>query len=222
MLELLEAGCTMDAEGCSRQPLSVLDRTLSSSSGGRPRILIDGVYLARMLRSRGPAGIARSLGCSARTVRRRIRELNLAQPGQPVFLPGTQIRRERTGLRPTRHANLSDEHLDFKIFSILQMFPNYGRTMVRGQLASQGLIVSRERIVESLRRVRGAPLAYGRRKIARKKYWVPAVNSLWHHDGQHGNFHHDRSEATANSTCSQGSSGGSSLLTRSSTESLAS
>jgi hypothetical protein len=190
MISCLEEAGTEEPNPSHMVRLTVLHRVSPTlRKGGRPRLVLDQDYLQRVLRSRGPAAIARAVGCSARTVRRRIRELNLVPPGQPVFAPHTGTRIESDGLRPTRHAPLSDEDLDYLVFSVLQIFPNYGRSMVAGQLASEGLVISRSRITRSLRRVRGVPLSYGRRKVNRKKYWVPAVNSLWHHDGQHGMGH---------------------------------
>jgi hypothetical protein len=58
--------------------------------------------------------------------------------------------------------------------------------MIAGALRAHGHHVSRRHIEESYLRVHGAPAGFGHRRIERRNYWVPAVNSLWHHDGHHG------------------------------------
>ena len=58
--------------------------------------------------------------------------------------------------------------------------------MLHGYLRAKGYRVPIKRISSSYLRVHGTPAAFGSRQIERRVYSVPGVNSLWHHDGQHG------------------------------------
>ncbi|KAF7315017.1 hypothetical protein MIND_00015900 [Mycena indigotica] len=191
MLDDLEKAGQTEPE-THRPALKVVQLGASTVRGGRRPIVIDEDFLAQAVRLRGPSQIAKALGCSARTIRRRILELQLAPAGPAVFQVRSrpdgweELERNNQCGRSTHQTEISDEDLDSLTFAILQLFPRAGRSMTMGQLASQGVRVSRTRLRSSLLRVRGAPLSFGQRRIARKKYWVPAVNSLWHHDGQHG------------------------------------
>ena len=111
------------------------------------------------------------LGCSARTVRRRQRDLE-HETGAPLTL---------------QPSVLTNDELDTIVNRILETFPHYGRSMVIGMMAANGYNIPELRIRSSIDRVRGAPgRFFGSRPIHRRKYYVPAANSLWHHDGQHG------------------------------------
>lgn len=161
----------------------------SISSKGRPRKEIDQDFLANAIASRNATQLAEMLGCSTRTVRRRLLEYNICQPGDPVFTRvedpsgNVVIRHNPTHLQTT---NISDEHLDEVMHEILTTFPNFGQQMIAGHLASKGYRATRDRVRSSYRRVHGAPAAFGRRRIQRREYRVAGPNALWHHDGQHG------------------------------------
>jgi hypothetical protein len=81
---------------------------------------------------------------------------------------------------------VSDPELDHLFATTLEIFPQFGRRMIRGHLKSQGYRIPRERITASYLRVHGAPAIFGDRQISRKKYRVPGPMSLAHLDGQHG------------------------------------
>ena len=158
---------------------------------GRPRFEVDPNFLALAVQTRGCTSIAGVLGCSARTVRRRVLEHGLAPGGQSPFLdieqPDGDVRQVWNG--PIRHTNLSeitDEALDGVIAEILLISPEYGRRMIDGALKSRGIYVAPRRLAASYRRVHGPPAGFFDRRIARRAYTVPGVNSVWHHDGQHG------------------------------------
>ena len=56
-----------------------------------------------------------------------------------------------------------------------------GLCYVRGSLLSRGVIVQRQRVIESLRRV--DPVSQSLRRIVRvqrRDYWVPGPNALWY------------------------------------------
>jgi len=55
-----------------------------------------------------------------------------------------------------------------------------------GCLKGSGHHVPRECIAESFLRVHGTPGGFGQHTIHHKVYKVAGANSLWHHDGQHG------------------------------------
>lgn len=158
---------------------------------GRPRVEIDDNFLAFALDLRGSSGIAQVLGCSARTVRRRAVEKGLRQPGQPVYEDSIgddgNIQHRWTSTGPVISALSNDDQaLDQEVAGIIELFPRLGRTMISGVLQSRGLRVPRNRITNSYLRVHGPPARFGDRRITRRVYSVPGVNSLWHHDGQHG------------------------------------
>ena len=151
--------------------LSHLNRT---GVPGRPRIEIDPDVLSRTLALEPKTTLANVLGCSTQTIRRRQQEVE---------------RRTGASLTPQRQM-LSNEELDSIINGILGEFPHYGQSMLIGAMTFHGYNVPESRIRESISRVCGAPSHFfGSRPIHRRKYYVPAANSLWHHDGQHGGFH---------------------------------
>lgn len=159
---------------------------------GRPRIVIDEEILEEAHTHRGPTGLASAFGTSARTVRRRLLEAGLAEPGDPVYVDfmdndGNE-QRYYTGLgHSTAESDLSDDELDGIMEQILAAFPTFGRRMIDGELRFMGHIVPRSRIQASYGRVYGPPVnAFGVRRIQRRVYSVRGFNSLWHHDGQHG------------------------------------
>lgn len=172
-------------------PLPSLQVTQLSLTGnaGRPRIEIDPNFLRHALDLRGPHTLGPLLKCSSRTVRRRALELGLVEPGHPVYADvdnGTgAVQRVWTSTTPPM-STLSDAELDAETAEILNMFPHFGRRMIIATLLTKGHRVSQKRVQESYLRVWGAPARFGDHPIIRKEYWVPGVNSLWHHDGNHG------------------------------------
>ena len=140
---------------------------------GRPRIEIDPDVLSRTLALEPKTTLADILGCSSRTVRRRQQEVE-----------------DWNGILLTpRRAALSNDELDPIVSEILKEFPHYGRSMLMGAMSFNGYNIPERRIRDSINRVCGAPSRFfGSRPIHRRKYYVPAANSLWHHDGQHGEF----------------------------------
>jgi hypothetical protein len=107
------------------------------------------------------------------------------EPGPPVFHSrvneeGT-IERIHTSTAPPVSL-ISDAELDQLIASTLEIFPQFGRRMIRGHLKSQGYHIPRDRNTPSYLRVHGAPAIFGDRQISRKKYRVPGPLSLAHLD----------------------------------------
>ena len=113
------------------------------------------------------AKIAMMLGVSRWTVLRRVREYGL---------------QDMTGF-----STISDDELD----RIIQQYvANHGTTTgqvyINGYLKSQGLLIQRRRIRESMARVdpQNTVLRWGI-TVSRRVYSVPWPNSLWHLDGHH-------------------------------------
>ena len=61
--------------------------------------------------------------------------------------------------------------------------------MILGWLQVRGLQISRAWLTESYARIHGAPAILSNRTIHRKVYNVAGANSLWYHNGQHGECH---------------------------------
>ncbi|KAK7013555.1 hypothetical protein R3P38DRAFT_2546137 [Favolaschia claudopus] len=188
MVSALDLACHQSMDPPDSAPLAVA-RHIRTGRRGRPRIEIDPQFLSAALELRGPTGIAPELGVSSRTVRRSALRAGLVQPGAPVF----QSHIDEHGATHIVHTSttpavsvLSDSELDQLVASTLEIFPQFGRRMIRGHLKSQGYRVPRERITASYLRVHGAPAIFGDRQISRKKYSVPGPLSLAHLDGQHG------------------------------------
>ena len=131
-------------------------------SRGRPRFDIDrnNVIYLRSLHFKWTQ-ISQILGVSERTLRRRAREWNLLT-----------------------YSIITDIELDTIVMRHLEDFPCAGEAMLRGCLTSHNVIVPRERLRQSVRRVRGFDTQTPP-TIFRRTYVVPGPNYLWHIDGHH-------------------------------------
>jgi hypothetical protein len=188
MVNALDQACHQSSDPPDG-PMLIVSHTTKSRRRGRPRIEIDPAFLSQALDLRGPSHISSVLHCSSRTVRRRALEGGLVSPGHPVYLDhilpdGTTGRVYTSSTRPV--STLTDDQLDQLVTSILEIFPRFGRRMLTGRLKDSGHHVPRDRLTASYLRVHGSPGSFGDRSIHRKVYHVAGANSLWHHDGQHG------------------------------------
>jgi hypothetical protein len=157
---------------------------------GRPKQQVDPQWLSQMSTLRNKEGLAPLLSCSACTLRRRALEYKLATPGEPVSrrveFPDGGFQTVFDG-NSTRAPSLTNEQVDTIVSSHLEMFPNFGRSMMAGSLRVEGHNIPRQRVRKSYDRLQGGPAArFGQRCIHRRAYQVAGPNSLWHHDGQHG------------------------------------
>ncbi|KAJ7752190.1 hypothetical protein DFH07DRAFT_745091, partial [Mycena maculata] len=155
MVTALDLACHESMDPPDGGPL-VVTRHVRTGRRGRPRIEIDAQFLSAALDLRGPTGIAPEIGVSSRTVRRAALRAGLVQPGAPVF----QTRINDEGVVERTHRStappvslISDAELDRLITSTLEVFPQFGRRMIRGHLKSQGYRIPRERITESYLRM---------------------------------------------------------------------
>ena len=191
MVSELDAACHRSSDPPDR-PAAPVTARMRTGKRGRPKVHIEPTFLREALTLRGPTGIAPVLGCSSRTVRRRALEHGLAAPAPPVFetttLPDGETARTYNVPRVPEPPETSDEELDRLLLDALAVFPTFGRSMLKGYLAARGISVSRSRLRAAYIRVHGAPIAWGNREIYRRGYHVAGANSLWHHDGQHGEY----------------------------------
>ena len=85
-------------------------------------------------------------------------------------------------------STMTDDQLDNLLLQLKTHFRRAGITMLDGMLRQLGHRVPRDRIQASLLRIDPVHRVFNRIYIRRRVYSVPGPNSLWHHDGQHGEF----------------------------------
>ena len=189
MINYLNVAITIASDDVGGDPVAVAYKELHGGVG-RPRIHIDPTWLAHVHPGSTLKKIAKLLGCSARTVRRRLIDYQLAVPAPPVIQevlqPDGTIAKEWHPTGPTGFDLKEEPHLlDELVKDILERFPNYSLESVRSALKTYGFRIPRDDIQLSLIRVRGVHPRFINRPIERRVYSVPDVNSLWHHDGNH-------------------------------------
>ncbi|KAJ7727568.1 hypothetical protein B0H16DRAFT_1735047 [Mycena metata] len=161
MVTALDLACHESMDPPDAPPL-VVAHLVRTGRRGRPRVAIDTQFLRAALDLCGPTGIAPEIGVSTRTVRRAALHAGLVEPGAPVFqsrvdAAGT-VERIHTSTTP-QVSDISDGELDQLIASALEVFPQFGRRMLRGHLKSGGYRIPRDRITLSYLRVHGAETA---------------------------------------------------------------
>ncbi len=163
-----EDGTTIirDIQSISSLVRADYDQFVRTRSVGRPALQIHESQLKFLIANDFKVpDIAGLLGCSPRTVQRRMREL---------------------GIKSYRYSDISDDQLDEIVSSMIQFQPAHGIRTVQSRLRASGFILQRERVRESLYRVDPSGIeARLRRTLHRRQYSVPGPNSLWHIDGYH-------------------------------------
>ncbi|KAJ7060658.1 hypothetical protein C8F01DRAFT_1253147 [Mycena amicta] len=150
MLSSLASARDQSADPPMASSLVVLRKVPNGKGTGRPRLQIDSQFLGSTLNVlRGPTGIAKAIGCSARTVRRRGLEAGLVHQGPPIRRQETQpdgsVSTIWQSAGPTISAISNDPALlDSEVVDILQCFPSFGREMLSGALAARGLRFPRD------------------------------------------------------------------------------
>ena len=110
------------------------------------------------------AEIARNLGISESTIRRRRRSLGVGS----------------TNSRSV-YSTISNDDLDQMVRSILRVTPRIGYRLVQGALRRRGLHIQRRRVLESLQQVDPVTITMrSSRSIIRRRYLVPCPNALWY------------------------------------------
>lgn len=156
---------------------------------GRPKLIIDKDFLCAAIQSCTWAELGRRFGCNPRTVRRRAIELGLVEPCPSVrqlHIDANHNEYETITSYTPAMADLTDEETDSILRQIYDVFPSFGREMIRAQFRLYGFRMSRERIRAAQQRVIGPPPLFGHRRIERRVYRVAGPNALWHNDGWHG------------------------------------
>jgi hypothetical protein len=196
------------AADSSHEGHPVLVQHLPSDRPGRPRIWIDPDFLRWAYSQRSTASISQFLGVSRTTVRNALLEHGIVQPQDNPFarrrdsmanavpgplalldpnLPENPFTDPLLVSYTSPVSNLSDEELDQHIFQIRRHFRQAGQSMLHGMLRNLGHQVPIQRIRDSLVRLDPVRRVFERIRIRRRVYHVLGPNSLWHHDGQHGN-----------------------------------
>lgn len=83
-------------------------------------------------------------------------------------------------------STMSDNELDDFIICLRSHYRRAGISMLDGMLRCLGHHVPRERIRQARVRIDPVQRVFERIRIRCRTYSVPGPNSLWHHDGQHG------------------------------------
>lgn len=95
-------------------------------------------------------------------------------------------RLKEVGMPLSMYTDITDSELDGVMELLVRNFPANGIVMMWGQLRSLNIVVTRQRVHESLIRV-SPTFVHHRRShtVARRVYSVPSSNYLWHIDGLH-------------------------------------
>ena len=141
------------------QPVQVLDGSVGRPSYHIPYHQLDSLISMHL----SVPQIARIVGVSVSTVRRRMSEYNLSIG--------------------STYSTISDADLDA---IVRQQFYGWGNRQVYGSLVSLGIRVPHQRVRESQRRVDPEGSIMRRlNRVQRRTYSVPGPQHLWHIDGNH-------------------------------------
>ncbi len=195
MVEALDAAVHQCNDPPDSGPVLTTGRRVRMGKQGRPCIEIELNYLLQSFRESGDSAyqeVSMAADCSGRSVWRQRQDYGHLPWGDPVYTHEApagedgELRRHFHGRGRPPTSTLTDEQLDALLSQCLQDFPKFGRRKIAGYLRDRGHHVPDRRLRESYVRVHGAPAIFGDRNIHRKRYHVAGANSLWHHDGQHG------------------------------------
>lgn len=153
--------CSVISQACS----SICHRCYTGNPG-RPRLVVN-IEQVELLRSSDFTWqeVAGVVGVSRTTLWRRLHKLGVPLEG---------------------YSDIDDDQLDELIREVQLNNPNIGVGMLQGHLKGLGKRVQRQRIRESVLRVNPMrALVRWQQTIARRTYWVPGPNSLWHIDSHH-------------------------------------
>ena len=140
-------------------PIIMFVHTVRTGRHGRPRVEIEPNLLSTALKLRAKTWIAKSAGCSARTIQRRQLDYGIDEP-----IPSHSKTQQAGGLNGGSLLQLretSNEELDRWLSIIIQDFPSFGRQLATAALRAQGVMVSEGRVRDSLTRVNGVPGIFG-------------------------------------------------------------
>ena len=126
--------------------------TVQTVGFGWPRVELEPNLLSTALILRPKTQIAKTAGCSTRTIQRRQLEYGIHTPG-----PGHSQQARQVG----GDNEVSDEELDQCLAIIMQDFPSFGQRLTTASLRANRVIVSEGRMRDSLTRVSGVPGVFG-------------------------------------------------------------
>ena len=78
-----------------------------------------------------------------------------------------------------KYSEIDDNSLDDIIQEIIQSNPNAGEKMVNGSLLARLVIVQRERIRKSIKKMHPNRSSFCKRRIYRRSYNVSCPSALW-------------------------------------------
>ncbi|KAG1752598.1 uncharacterized protein EDB91DRAFT_1243363 [Suillus paluster] len=138
-------------------PIEVMS-TVHTRQCGCPRIEINPDVLATALQFAGPTRLGALLGVAPCTVRWRVLEHEIVEPGNPVYVKFTDDEGKTLQYYTSSTAaqsSLPDDELDAIMLQILTQYPCFGHRMIDGQLRHMGVIVPRSHIQASYSHVHG-------------------------------------------------------------------
>ncbi|KAF8176256.1 hypothetical protein K438DRAFT_82250 [Mycena galopus ATCC 62051] len=187
--------------------------TIHTGRVGRPHIEIDPEFLQFAHDHRSTTGIGRFLGVSRGTVRSSLLRQGLLQPQAAPFSDDPALDEPLDGeaegsdnildpdipvphnlppevehmvAAPALAGDIADWELDSLLLRLRTHFRRAGVSILDGMLRRLGYRVPQTRLRESLCRIDPVHRVFQRIRIRRREYHVAGPNSLWHHDGQHG------------------------------------
>lgn len=192
--------------------------TVHTGSQGQPPIFIDPDFLQWAYGHRSVSGIAWFLHISCWTVQKARVHYGIAEAQDSPFRPSIELedllevdtlldpQNENVHIiqgsaRPSNSTDvgpvvsftgplstLCDEALDAIILQLRAHFCRAGISMLDGMLRWLGHQLPCDQIRESLMCIDPVHHVFQHIRIHRQVYSVPGPNSLWHHNGQHGEF----------------------------------
>lgn len=165
--ELLESLRTLKTAITSshQQASTIAVPVIRTGSRGRPSLDVTREQLRVLLREGFKAkAIARMLGCSTTYIYHKMRALGIRMMD--------------------RYTQIDDSQLEHHIRRLHEQFPKSGYEMMQGYLSAEGIHIQRHRVRSVLSGIN--PAAAAERwscAVARRTYFVPFPNCLWHIDG---------------------------------------
>lgn len=149
---------------CMESSLFSTEDSKTLRTRGRPQLAISESALSYLLEQEfTQVEIAEILGCSTKTVHRRIIQFGMNQ-----FVTFTEM---------------TNSQLDDLVRDFVSNFPTAGLKSLAGHLSGLGYRIQRFRVRKSMHRV--GVQQRSRKLLHRHRYRVPGPNSLWHIDGNH-------------------------------------
>ncbi|KAK7000661.1 hypothetical protein R3P38DRAFT_3616554 [Favolaschia claudopus] len=155
------------ADGREHAKVNNIDHIRVERTGrGRPRKVVEPVWLAEAVSSHRKItlqALADALGMHRNTLRNYLKMYRVYN----------------------RYSDISDHDLDILTRRFKRLKPSSGLRYLIGFLRTHGLKVQKERVRKSLCRIDGLGQVLRKHAIARRDYYAPRPNAVWHMDGHH-------------------------------------